>query len=86
MKKFMEKEGLVKTKDRGGETVILSINWNHKLLTEFEPYKVGRKEAEKVSARETDSSNKPSPSIQIQELFKPSGKPFKAILETQSKP
>jgi translation initiation factor 2D len=83
MKKFMEKEGLVKTKDRGGETVILSINWNHKLITEFEPYRLDRKE-NKSSNKELDSATQ-VPTIQIQELFKPTGKVLKSILEAQSK-
>ena len=84
LKKYLEKEGVVKTKDRGGETVILSIYWNHKLICEFEPYHIGNKETDKSRTKNGHSST-PSPQTQVQELFKPSGKALKAILESQSK-
>jgi translation initiation factor 2D len=86
LKKYLEKEGLVKTKDRGGETVVMSINWNHKLIAEFQPYRLSSKENGKTAQVENeDSSQTPPPQLQIKELYKPSGKALKAILEAQSK-
>ena len=84
LKKYLEKEGVIKTKDRGGETVILSINWNHKLISEFEPYNISNKETDKSGIKNGHSLATP-PQMQVHELFKPSGKALKAILESQSK-
>jgi translation initiation factor 2D len=83
LKKYLEKEGVVKTKDRAGETVILSINWNHKLITEFEPYGLGHQGPAKSAKNDTVSSRS---MITVHELYKPSGKAFKALLESISKP
>jgi translation initiation factor 2D len=86
LKKFLEKEGVVKTKDRGGETVIMSINWNHKLITEFQPYRLSPKEVSKPGPAENESSSGPkNQMLQIRELYKPAGKALKSILEAQSK-
>ena len=83
LKKYLEKEGIVKTKDRAGETVIMSINWNHKLIAEFEPYRLDHH----GPAKSQKSDSAPSRSIiQVHDLYKPSGKAFKAILEAISKP
>ena len=71
---------MIKTKDRGGETVILSINWTHKLITEFEPYPLGHKEMDRVT--DGHASIASSQMVQVQELYKPSGKAMKAILES----
>ena len=84
LKKYLEKEGVVKTKDRGGGTVILSINWNHKLIIEFQPYHIDNKETGKPRKKDGNSSTT-SPQMQVHELFKPAGKALKAILETLSK-
>jgi len=83
LKKYLEKEGIVKTKDRGGETVIISINWNHKFITEFEPYDLGHHGLAKSLNSDSESSRG---MVQVHELYKPSGKAFKAILDTISKP
>jgi translation initiation factor 2D len=84
LKKYLEKEGVIKTKDRGGETIILSINWNHKFINEFEPYHITNKETDK-SGTKNGHPSMTSPQMQVHELFKPSGKALKAILESQSK-
>lgn len=84
LKKYLEKEGLIRTKDRGGETVILSIKWDHKLITGFEPYQLA-KETEKRQGKEEQPSAPAIHTIQVKELFKPSGKALKAILDSQSK-
>jgi len=84
LKKYLEKEGVVKTKDRGGGTIILSINWNHKLITEFQPYHIDNKETDKSRTKDGNSSTT-SPQMQVHELFKPAGKTLKAILESLSK-
>jgi translation initiation factor 2D len=83
LKKYLEKEGVVKTKDRGGDTIVLSINWEHKLINEFQPYDLATKQSEKVSkqtiALDTNSA------IKIEDLYKPFGKTLKVLLELQSK-
>jgi translation initiation factor 2D len=85
LKKYMEKEGLVKTKDRGGEPVIISINWDHKFIAEFKPYRLDKKEGNKGTPGGDQSSNTSTSAIQIRELYKPSGKALKTILEALSK-
>jgi translation initiation factor 2D len=82
LKKYMEKEGLIKTKDRAGDIVIISINWNHKLISEFQPYEIGHKEVEKPVSREDNPS---TTQIQIHELYKPSSELLRTILESISK-
>jgi hypothetical protein len=84
LKKCLEKEGLIRTKDRGGETVILSVKWDHKLITEFEPYQLA-KETQKRQEKEEQLSTLSVHTIQVTELFKPSGKALKALLDSQSK-
>jgi translation initiation factor 2D len=84
LKKYLEKEGVIKTKDRGGETVILSINWNHNLIVEFQPYHLGNKDAHNPGVRNGPSSTAPTHMMQVRELFKPHGKAFKALLESLS--
>jgi len=80
----MEKEGVVKTKDRGGETVIMAINWSHKLINEFEAYDLDPKESDKAT-NDNGATQTTSQPAQIRELFKP-GKVLKNILESQAKP
>ena len=84
LKKYLEKEGVIKTKDRGGETVVLSINWDHELIVDFQPYRLSSKEVSKPGSakNDTESTNQ---TLQIRELYKPAGKALKAILEAQSK-
>ena len=81
----MEKEGILKTKERSGDVVIISINWNHKLIKDFKPYPLENKENKetKASTKEEESSGQ---MIQIQELFKPTGKVIKVLVEELSKP
>ena len=81
----MEKEGIIKTKDRGGETIILSINWNHKLIAEFQPYAVSRRPAEEADTKTTGPANSAPRVVEIRELYKPTGKVLRSILESQSK-
>jgi translation initiation factor 2D len=86
LKKYLEKDGVIKTKDRGGETVILSINWNHNLISEFQPYNLGNRETDKSGETRSGQPSATSPyAVRVLELFKPSGKAFKAILEFLSK-
>jgi len=83
LKKYLEKEGVVKTKDRGGDTVILSINWDSKLITEFQPYDLAKKQSEK--APKQTATLESSSLVNIQELYRPSGKTLKILLELRSK-
>jgi translation initiation factor 2D len=85
LKKYMEKEGLIKTKDRGGEPVIQSINWDHKLIAEFQPYPLEQKKIEKTGTKDTGSSGTSTPMVQVRELYKATGKVLRSILESQRK-
>jgi hypothetical protein len=83
LKKYMEKEGLVRTKDRSGDVVIMSVNWGHKLIQDFKPYPLEKKDnKEHKATAEEDGAGE---MIQIQELFKPTGKVIKILLEELSK-
>jgi translation initiation factor 2D len=83
LKKYMEKEGIMKTKDRGGETVIMTINWSHKLINEFEAYDLDPRELDK-GTNDTGTTPTVAQPAQLRELFKP-GKVLKNILESQAK-
>jgi hypothetical protein len=83
LKKYMEKEGLMKTKDRSGEPVIQSINWNHKLITEFQPYPLEQKKVEKTVKE--SSTTIPTTMVQVRDLYKATGKVLRYILESQHK-
>lgn len=85
LKKHLEKEGIIKTKDRGGETIILSINWNHKFIAEFQPYARSRRPAEQAGTKDTAPVNSTPRMVEIRELYKPTGKVLRSILESQSK-
>ena len=81
----MEKEGLIKTKERSGDVVIMSVNWEHKLIKDFKPYPLEKKEQKepKAAANEEVGAGQ---MIQIREIFKPTGKVIKTLLDLQSKP
>ncbi len=85
LKKYLEKEGIIKTKDRGGETIILSVNWNHILVAEFQPYTRPRRPAEQTDTKSTGSANFTPQMVEIRELYKPTGKALRSILESLSK-
>jgi translation initiation factor 2D len=84
LKKYMDKEGIIKTKDRGGETVILSINWNHKLIMEFRPYSRSRKPVEHTESKDLGNSSSFPQMVEVRELYKPTGKVLRSIIESQS--
>ncbi|KAI9774959.1 MAG: hypothetical protein M1840_000175 [Geoglossum simile] len=43
--KGLDKEGLIKTKDRsGGEIVVLDVDWSESAITDFEPYQLPTKD------------------------------------------
>jgi translation initiation factor 2D len=85
LKKYMEKEGLIKTKDRSGEPVIQAINWNHKLIMEFQPYPLEQKKVEKTGAKDAGASGPSTPMVQVRDLYKATGKVLRSILESQHK-
>jgi translation initiation factor 2D len=85
LKKYMDKEGLIKTKDRSGEPVIQSINWNHKLITEFQPYPLEQKKVEKTGAKDAGASGPSTPVVQVRDLYKATGKVLRSIVESQRK-
>lgn len=83
LKRYMEKEGLIKTKDRSGEPVIQSINWNHKLIIEFKPYPLEQKKVEKTVKE--GSTMTPTTMVQVRDVYKATGKVLRYILESQHK-
>lgn len=84
LKKYMEKEGVIRTKDRAGETIILSIDWNHKLITEFQPYSLSHKPTESTDSKVPKASSSVPPMVEVREFYKPTGKVLRAIIESQS--
>jgi translation initiation factor 2D len=84
VKKFvkqLDKEKLVKSKDRsGGETVILDADFNDPQVDQFVPYKLPSKNAASKPTTDTsqsaNSSNDPSigQTITLQSLFRPNEK------------
>lgn len=86
LKKYMDKDGIIRTKDRAGETVILSINWNHKLIKEFQPYSRSHKATEYTAPKNSGNVSSPAQMVELRELYKPTGKVLQALLETQSQP
>ena len=84
MKKFikhLEKIKLIKSKGRGGETIILDADFNDTLVKEFVPYRPFKKSG----SEGTDKSKRKAPaaagndpavgqSLNVKTLFKPSGK------------
>ncbi|KAI8818919.1 uncharacterized protein EV422DRAFT_535905 [Fimicolochytrium jonesii] len=94
--KAMEKRGLIKLKERGGETLLVGVNGVHPLLKEFEaPRKIARDEKKKDSQTTSTgtgpapgSSNGTNPAppsinqiISITEFFKPSQKELRFFEE-----
>ncbi|BDD59739.1 hypothetical protein MPDQ_002903 [Monascus purpureus] len=82
--KYLDKEGLVKSKERNGqETVIMDVNFNHKRLEQFVPYKLPTKNAVENAGKPVTSSKKTpdidgDPSVgqtlTVQTLYRPTGK------------
>lgn len=82
--KFLDKAGLIKSKDRsGGETVIVDIDFDDSQVRNFVPYKLPKTPSDVRTTGETDGapqpalgSNDPShnQSLTLQMLFRPSAK------------
>ncbi|KAK9765591.1 hypothetical protein K7432_005952 [Basidiobolus ranarum] len=74
--KAMEKKGLFKCKEMRGELHLMGVNWQHKDLTDFVPYKVptvaaSTSQPPNSGAKPTNNSNSaPSGEIKIVEIYK----------------
>lgn len=85
MKKFikhLDKIQLVKSKDRGGETIILDVDFDDQLVNEFVPYRLPKKTGSentgkgkgKAPAVSTGDDPALGQSLNVKTLYKPSGK------------
>lgn len=83
--KYLDKQQLVKSKDRNGqETVILDVDFNDRRVEQFVPYRLPSKNAvENTGKSATPGTNKPAatdsdPSVgqtlTVQTLYRPTGK------------
>jgi translation initiation factor 2D len=83
--KYLDKQRLVKSKDRSGqETVILDVDFNDRRVEQFVPYKLPSKNAVENAGKPVPSGNKtPATSegdpsvgqtITVQTLYRPTGK------------
>jgi len=74
MLKVMDKEALLKIKERSGEVVIYAVNWDADKISNFKPYplpKPKKKASDGPSSAPTNNSNS---TTKVLELFKPSSK------------
>jgi translation initiation factor 2D len=78
--KHLDKAKLVKSKDRsGGETVILDVDFNHRSVEEFVPYRLPKKSSSGAAAKSNvDGDTSADPSVgqgwDVKTLYKPSAK------------
>ncbi|KAL1862426.1 hypothetical protein Plec18170_001252 [Paecilomyces lecythidis] len=82
--KHLDKAGLVKSKDRNGqETVILDVDFDDTLVTQFVPYKLPSKNAIENAGKPVSSGQKPTTSdgdpsvgqtLTVQTLYRPTQK------------
>lgn len=83
--KHLDKQRLVKSKERPGqETVIVDVDFNHKQIEEFVPYKLSSKNAIESTGKPTAASKNPAaasdgdPSVgqtlTVQTLYRPTSK------------
>ena len=88
--KILEKEGLLKSKDRnGGETVIIDINFSDTAITEFRPYPLPRRDASGATRpsdtlAESASDSAGVPKLRRLAFYKPKEK-MAPIFEASSK-
>ncbi|KAF3917170.1 Ligatin [Dactylellina cionopaga] len=83
MLKQMDKEELLKIKERGGDVVVYAVNWDCNKLTSFTPYPIivprqRKKKAEDNGEGTSSSSSAPS-AIKVVELYKALPKKLDAI-------
>jgi translation initiation factor 2D len=77
--KALDKEGLIKTKDRsGGETVVLDVDWSESAIAGFEPYQLPAKDRGEsggnVGAERIPRLGSTDPELRRIGLFKPKEK------------
>ncbi|EEP78764.1 conserved hypothetical protein [Uncinocarpus reesii 1704] len=74
--KYLDKERLVKSKDRsGGETIILDVDFNDRRVDMFEPYKLPRKAgSESKPSSKAPANAQLGESFNVKTIYRPSGK------------
>lgn len=81
--KHLDKEVLVKSKDRnGGETVILDIDFNDQKVKDFIPYRLPKPKTTTTSSSNTNGEV--NPSIRIITLYRPSPKLYPDLLPSKT--
>ncbi|KAK6514475.1 hypothetical protein TWF281_004675 [Arthrobotrys megalospora] len=88
MLKQMDKEDLLKIKERGGDVVVYAVNWESNRIATFTPYPIvtprpKKKPVEESAAGPSSSSNGSSTGIKVVELYKPPAK-LNAIYDVTS--
>ncbi|KAJ6256532.1 hypothetical protein Dda_8394 [Drechslerella dactyloides] len=76
MLKQMDKDNLLKIKERGGDVLVYAVNWDCDMITSFTPYPIDRSkkvsEGKKPEASTSGSSSSSSAAtVKIRELYKP---------------
>ncbi|KAF9882830.1 hypothetical protein FE257_005103 [Aspergillus nanangensis] len=86
--KYLDKQRLVKSKDRNGqETVILDVDFNDRLVQQFVPYRLPSKntlESAGKSAKGTEGDVSVGQTITIQTLYRPTQKLVPAVFPPRS--
>ena len=72
MLKVMDKDQILRIKQRSGEVVIYAVNWDADKIVKFKPYPL-HKPTKNVEAPSSSSNNINAP-VKIVELFKPTSK------------
>ncbi|KAF3941737.1 Ligatin [Dactylella cylindrospora] len=78
MLKAMDKENLLKIKDRGGDVVVYAVNWDCDKIRDFQPYPIIKPKPKKKKAEEGAASSSANGAsggtAKVVELYKPSAK------------
>ncbi|KAF3924140.1 Ligatin [Arthrobotrys entomopaga] len=83
MLKQMDKEDLLKIKERGGDVLVYAVNWDCNKITNFQPYPISTPKPKKKKKTEEGSSSSSnggggagtaSGTIKVVELYKPPAK------------
>ncbi|KAK6330506.1 hypothetical protein TWF696_003395 [Orbilia brochopaga] len=84
MLKQMDKENLLKIKERGGDVLVYAVNWDCDKITSFTPYPIDRpkkvsegKKPEASTSASSSGSGSSTATVKIRELYKP---PVKAAV------
>ncbi|EGD93908.1 RNA binding protein Ligatin/Tma64 [Trichophyton tonsurans CBS 112818] len=76
--KHLDKIKLLKSKDRGGETIVMDVDFDDILVDQFVPYRLPKKTssggAKPKSASQNTSGNVSSDKVNVKTLYRPSSK------------